>query len=306
MWVRVSRSPRIPSLTFPVSYDDAVTLPSPLEERSLAVNQKLRILPVGDSITWGYRSTDGNGYRLALLDRLIANDSSAVTYIGSQHSGNMTNNNNEGYPGLTIEQISSKVSASGSFHQQPNLVLLLAGTNDMNLNQNVSSAPERLGTLIDTILTACTNAVVVVGEITPIGNAPAEARVKAYNAAIPAIVAARVAKGKHVVAVNMSSVVSGSELIDGLHPTEEAYVKMAGPWYQGIEQVAASGWIEAPINVGVPTSSSKLTSHPTSSSSKATSRSSKATSSWSTVTASRSRATPSSSKAPTQNATQSV
>lgn len=31
---------------------------------------ELRILPLGDSITWGYRSSDGNGYRLKLLNDL--------------------------------------------------------------------------------------------------------------------------------------------------------------------------------------------------------------------------------------------
>lgn len=36
-----------------------------------ATKQNLRILPVGDSITFGKGSTDGNGYRLDLRNELI-------------------------------------------------------------------------------------------------------------------------------------------------------------------------------------------------------------------------------------------
>lgn len=37
---------------------------------SVKPGTELRILPLGDSITWGYRSSDGNGYRLELFNDL--------------------------------------------------------------------------------------------------------------------------------------------------------------------------------------------------------------------------------------------
>lgn len=47
--------------------------------RSLSIRQKsvapgidLRVLPLGDSITFGFQSTDGNGYREALHNDLTA------------------------------------------------------------------------------------------------------------------------------------------------------------------------------------------------------------------------------------------
>lgn len=223
--------------------------PTPVK-RSIADGQTLRILPMGDSITWGYYSSDGNGYRLDLLNLLAGNP---VTYIGSQHSGNMSNNANEGYRGATIQQISNYVAANGSYALQPNVVLLLAGTNDINLNQNVTTAPARLGHLIDSVLSSCTNPVVLVGEITPIWGSP-EARVVQYNAAIPGIVAERVALGEHVLTVNMSAYITADDLADGLHPQDEGYVKMAKAWYAGIQQAGNLGWIEAPVNVTAVTS----------------------------------------------------
>lgn len=40
--------------------------------RARSTSHDLRILPVGDSITTGFRSSDGNGYRLDLLKLLEA------------------------------------------------------------------------------------------------------------------------------------------------------------------------------------------------------------------------------------------
>jgi lysophospholipase L1-like esterase len=41
----------------------------------------LKILPMGDSITQGYQSSDSNGYRLDLLNDL-ENGGYSVTYVG--------------------------------------------------------------------------------------------------------------------------------------------------------------------------------------------------------------------------------
>lgn len=55
---------------------------------------ELRILPLGDSITWGFASPDGNGYRLRLFNDLSGDD---VVMAGTQHNGNMQDYWNEGY-----------------------------------------------------------------------------------------------------------------------------------------------------------------------------------------------------------------
>src|ERR1700712_4085517 len=85
----------------------------------------LRILPLGDSITFGFLSTDGNGYRQDLLTMLSGTQ---VQYIGSIRAGNMTDNFNEGHSGAVISQIAG--FANQSLPQRPNLILLMAGTND--------------------------------------------------------------------------------------------------------------------------------------------------------------------------------
>jgi lysophospholipase L1-like esterase len=67
--------------------------------------------------------------------------------VGLYTSGNMTDNQEQGIDGATISNISSALPPASSV--RPNVVLLHAGTNDMNLDLKVSSAPARLSSLID-------------------------------------------------------------------------------------------------------------------------------------------------------------
>lgn len=45
--------------------------------------------------------------------------------------------------------------------------------------------------------------------------------------------------------VDMSSI-GGSELIDGLHPTDQGYNDMATLWFEALQQASSKGWIEPP------------------------------------------------------------
>lgn len=78
---------------------------------------QFRIMPLGDSITYGYKSSDGNGYRAYVEANLAANNT--VEFIGSMHSGSMANNNNEGHPGAEINAISSY--ADETLREMPNV-----------------------------------------------------------------------------------------------------------------------------------------------------------------------------------------
>lgn len=81
-------------------------------------------MPLGDSITYGYLSSDGNGYRLGLQNDLSG---STLQYIGSVRAGSMADNFNEGQSGATINQIAG--NAKKSLFERPNVVLVHAGTN---------------------------------------------------------------------------------------------------------------------------------------------------------------------------------
>ena len=75
-----------------------------------SVIQTIRVLPLGDSITFGIGSNDFNSYRQFLQTRL-ADDGVDTDFIGSVKSGIMTDNDNEGHSGATIDQISAFADA---------------------------------------------------------------------------------------------------------------------------------------------------------------------------------------------------
>ena len=204
----------------------------------------LRLMPVGDSITAGYRSSTGNGYRGPLYPELI-NDGDALDFVGSQRSGVMFDPDNEGYYGNRIDQIAGLINGELALYQ-PNIVLLDIGINDLGQNYQVSTAPSRLASLIDQIIAADPNVTVLVAQLIPNSTAWVETDVQNFNSQLPGIVQARVNAGKHVSLVSMSSLTT-SDLSDGLHPNDGGYQKMADNWHADIRQVISQGWV-APIN----------------------------------------------------------
>jgi lysophospholipase L1-like esterase len=216
-----------------------------LQTRSL--NTSLRILPLGDSITFGTDSSDGNGYRLDLENLL--EPSSTLQYIGSVRAGSMTDNYNEGHPGFTIDQIADEASRDSTL--SPNVVLLMAGTNDVLQDLDLSKAPSRLGALITQLTTGLPTAVILVATLTPLLNTTLNSEVDGYNRAIPGLVATSTKAGKFVMTVSMSNVTTatGIDLADGIHPNDAGYQTMAEAWYSGIVEAAGKGWIKPPTNV---------------------------------------------------------
>jgi lysophospholipase L1-like esterase len=123
----------------------------------------------------------------------------------------------------------------------------MAGTNDVNANINVTTAPDRLGSLLDECTASCPDAVVLVAQLTPIVGNASQTRADAFNAAIPGLVATRVEEGKKLLVVNMENYVTTAELPDGLHPDDDGYEGMAMGWYDGITEAAKKGWIGKPV-----------------------------------------------------------
>ncbi|KAK0108052.1 hypothetical protein ONS95_002873 [Cadophora gregata] len=218
------------------TYEDEEASSSVVLESSakISTSTALRILALGDSITYGFNENPSNSYR-KFVQCSLHTSGVAATYIGTTTSGDWANNAVDGYVGQTIEQIGSSASWILSQIPPPNLVLLHAGSNDILHSVNVATAPERLGTLIDKVIKA-TGASVLVAKIIRLGEGYTEYNtlVDKYNAAIPGVVATRVAAGKNVKVVDMSGQVNANELIDGIHPTAKGYRKMAAAWLAGL------------------------------------------------------------------------
>jgi lysophospholipase L1-like esterase len=181
-------------------------------------------MPLGDSITYGIGSSTVSSYRAALYDKLTA-AGAKVDYVGSKQSGSFEKPQHEGWSGYTITLVSSM--SERSIKSKPNLICLMAGTNDVAWGGNKKTAPNRLGELIDKLVAALPDSVVLVATLTPLGRGSGD--VDVFNNAIPDLVKARADEGKKVAVVSMAAIKS-TDLKDGVHPNDAGYVKMADAW----------------------------------------------------------------------------
>ncbi len=200
----------------------------------------MTIMPLGDSITYGYGDPAGNGYRLPLWQTLTAAGCS-IQYEGSQNEGSwpLTDTRNEGHRAYRIDMIAGGVD-DWLKNTQPEIILLVVGTNDIKQGYQLSSAPARLSALMDQIVKDDPQGHLLVASIPPIfqPDGSLNADVQAYNAAIPGLVQAKEFVGEPVSYVDMQDVLTASDLsADAVHPNPQGYAKMAKAWFQALQQL---------------------------------------------------------------------
>ncbi|WP_432837780.1 ricin-type beta-trefoil lectin domain protein [Dactylosporangium sp. CA-092794] len=208
----------------------------------------LRVLPLGDSITWGEKSSTGSGFRGDLWNSLTGAGYS-LDFVGGEDSGTLPDPDNEGHRGWRIDQIAA-IATERLTTYRPNVVTLHLGTNDVLQGYQFPSAPARLASLVDQILAAAPETTVLVASIVPNANSGIQAQIANYNSQIPGLVQARRNAGKHVAFVDMGNVSTADLDGDGIHPNDNGYRKMAANFAAGIQSVLAAGWVAAPVTVG--------------------------------------------------------
>jgi lysophospholipase L1-like esterase len=201
-------------------------------------NGGVRVMPLGDSITEGTQVP--GGYRIGLWQRFTSNGY-RVDFVGTQFNGPATlgDHDHEGHPGWRIDQIDANI-VGWLQTTAPHTVLLHIGTNDVLQNFNLSTAPNRLSTLIDHVTNTVPTAEVFVAQIIPLANASQDSAARTFNAAIPGIVQSKVNAGRHVHLVDMHSALTTADLTDGIHPTAGGYDKMAARWFSALQSVPGS------------------------------------------------------------------
>jgi len=236
----------------PAPAEPSAFQPCPLDGSACA------ILPLGDSITFGEGSS-GGGYRVELF-RQAVQASQRITFIGTAPPNGPTDvagqpfpRAHQGHQGFVIDTGGFAPTASLSLVLDgalpvldPHIVLLMAGTNDVNGNNDLAGAPARLVGLLDQLDTSEPEALVVVAQLTPTRDAVLNARIEAFNAAIAEELAALAAAGRHVAVVDMYTPFvqtpdyQSALLFDRLHPNDAGYAVMANVWYEAIRAILPS------------------------------------------------------------------
>jgi lysophospholipase L1-like esterase len=210
---------------------------------ALAVTWK--ILPIGDSITAGANTSDTSGYRKP-LKTLLDGAGYSTDFVGSLQNGDFADNDHEGHGGYTISQINGLTAASKIGTYQPDVTLLMVGTNDICQGRYISDMTPDLNTLITSIEGVTLNngkkTKLIVAKITPMNPAlGANGTVQGYNAQVQALVTTHANDLKQPVtwvdmygALDPTTDISSS---DKVHPTLGGYAKMASVWFDGIHAV---------------------------------------------------------------------
>lgn len=187
-----------------------------------------RIMPMGDSITYGVGGTRG-GYRGRLFEALNARYSTPIfDSVGSVEDAQ--NGDFDGYPGYTIQGLLGVLQSTQTVAvNQPDMVLLMIGTNDLKTRTPVQIKADTLA-VIEEIRAQKLDTRILLAKIPPwqydlsYGNQHSAVN-EILASGIPAVYLVDNCTGFHGL--------TG----DGVHPNDEGYEWISEQWKAGISQV---------------------------------------------------------------------
>ncbi|MEB3828332.1 Calx-beta domain-containing protein [Phormidium sp. CCY1219] len=216
----------------------------------------IALLPLGDSNTRGKPNQENYaGYRTHLWNRLVTGDGFNMDFVGSAHSGpDGMDKDHEGRGGFTIDELTDNSSNFKGYNKPgapdyttiedtlsdnpADLILLMAGTNDINRGDDVNVAIAELNVLVDRIVTHSPDARVLVGSILPnTADSDREARTAEFSGRIfNEVISPKINAGKKVSFVDIynAPLETADFNSDGYHLVDSGYEKIAQVWYEEI------------------------------------------------------------------------
>jgi lysophospholipase L1-like esterase len=224
-------------------------------------SDRVRILPVGDSITAGYTDRDWRvpfsfGYRSHLFELLTANgckvqfvggspepwrsEFSTPDHVAGIDLRPIDQDHHRGYGGWRIADLTRSLPAWLE-SDRPDIILFMAGVNDVGDATPDATLRSDMTNAIETIQRSRPSAKLFVGTITPAvhSNNPASARFNKF-------ISGDLAKAAGFSVVDQFSAFADSDgkarpelFANGInHPTPASYDRMADTWFAAIKDVA--------------------------------------------------------------------
>jgi hypothetical protein len=238
---------------------------------ALVSRPPIRVLPFGDSITLGASvpAWIPGGYRDP-LHTLLVNAGYQIQFVGSDTNNPTTaltsagNKSHEGHGSYTTSNLLANLDAvatgpsanNGGYWLTgipgtrepvyPDVILLIAGVNDLGVNQFPPAVGlAGLDALITRLATLRPAAHIIVSTLTPYTGAVypnREANQQTLNAALPALVASHVAAGRRVTLCDVRTRVNLTNAAtmlcsDGVHPNQAGYNEIAQVWFEAFQQL---------------------------------------------------------------------
>src|SRR6218665_2515787 len=210
-----------------------------LTSTSASAAPTVRVMPLGDSITWGVGSPTTSSYRRPLANLLAGQSRYNVSFVGSQASGSLSDLSNEGHSGYTIDQIRAGIDGwmAGA---RADVVLLHIGINDLNRGISVPNLPNRLTALVDQIFANKPGVTLIVMGLIP--TTPGlETQTSTFNSRLRALEGSQQQAGKKFRYVEPPALTS-AQLPDRLHPNDAGYERMAQAFHWPLDRAFTDGW----------------------------------------------------------------
>ena len=211
----------------------------------------LRVMPLGDSITYGANSDGiGGGYRYPLYVALTAAGYN-IDFVGTQtsipHAGLGAEINHEGHSGWHVSSASNglyeNILTWLSQTDDPDVVLVHIGTNDTGDVPNYPGTIGELDALISRIAAARPYAHIIVTTLLKRGADELDSRnvlINTYfNPYVEGVVQAHQLAGRRVHFLDMHAYLERTDMYDNLHPNNAGYGKMAAAWFTAVTNIVS-------------------------------------------------------------------
>ncbi len=217
-------TPADPASTVP----DPVSTPSP----SQATSRVIRILPLGDSITQG-----GDGYPSYRRSLWMMLSGFKVDFIGSHNSFNGSSPytdfdlDNEGHWAWEAGELDNSLN-SWLDGYTPDIVLLHAGTNDVDRGQSNSSTTAELESIIDKLRAKNSAVIILMAKLIPMRHRDTTD----INQDIEVLAAEKSTAVSPVVIVDQYTGYNpATDNHDNYHPNTQGEEKMARQWFAALQ-----------------------------------------------------------------------
>ncbi|RST05608.1 hypothetical protein EF910_12465 [Streptomyces sp. WAC07149] len=213
----------------------------------------VRVMPLGDSITYGQGSSNESGYRLPLQGLAAKQSRYALDFVGSLEHGPMPDSAHEGHAGYTIERIRAGADRWLAA-AQPDVVLLHIGINDLNQGADPGQAADQASALVDQVFAARPGVTVVMEGLIPTtpgwNHQDLSQPVARYNQRLKQLEAAKQQAGKRFRFVDAPALTPTdradaghpAQMSDGLHPNDAGYAHMAQAFFTPLDEAYSARW----------------------------------------------------------------
>jgi lysophospholipase L1-like esterase len=212
---------------------------------------------IGASVARGEVSKGDRGFRKHIRDKLTS-WGNPVNYVGFNRFGDWEDNDVEGWGSKRIIHLHDHAIQSVPV-LQPNLILVQVGTSDCFQRDDEINILGRMRNFTDFMLEASPNTTVILSTLVPTTDEKFEHCMIGANAMIRQVANDLMREKKRVALAEMhyNQGLPGRPMPedigkDRIHPTTEGYIMMGEIFLEKIREVEKRGFLQPPINNGIP------------------------------------------------------